>query len=57
MDGVTCSRGCQELNKMGFRSYFREHAPQFMLLEAKASLEDERYAGEVTRELLLSRPV
>jgi hypothetical protein len=40
---------------MSFRSDFREHAPQFMLLKAKASLEDARYVGKVTRELLQTR--
>jgi LacI family transcriptional regulator len=47
---------CQDLNEMGFRSYFREHAPEFALLEPVASLEDAGYAAEITRELLLRSP-
>lgn len=47
---------CQDLNEMGFRSYFREHAPEFTLLEPRASLEDARYAAEVTRDLLAQVP-
>ena len=47
---------CQELNEMGFRSYFREHAPDFTLLEARTSLEDARYGAEATRDLLARHP-
>jgi LacI family transcriptional regulator len=47
---------CQDLNEMGFRSYFREHAPDFSLLEPLSSLEDARYAAEVTRDLLARVP-
>jgi LacI family transcriptional regulator len=47
---------CQELNEIGFRSYFREHAPQFQLLEPMSSLEDRRYAEEMTRDLLKRAP-
>jgi LacI family transcriptional regulator len=47
---------CQDLNEMGFRSYFREHAAEFTLLEARTSLEDARYGAEVTRELLARHP-
>ena len=43
---------CQELNEIGFRSYFREHAPEFQLLEPITSFEDKRFAEELTRELL-----
>ena len=47
---------CQDLNEMGFRSYFREHAPAFAVLETRVSLEDARYAAEVTRDLLAQHP-
>ncbi|MBI2720250.1 MAG: LacI family DNA-binding transcriptional regulator [Rhizobiales bacterium] len=47
---------CQDLNEMGFRSFFREHAPDFDLLEPLASLEDARFAAEVTRDLLTRAP-
>jgi LacI family transcriptional regulator len=47
---------CQDLNEMGFRSHFREHAPEFTVLEALTSLEDSRYAAEMTRELLARNP-
>ncbi len=39
---------CQETCEMSFRSYFREHAPEFRLLEPRTSLEDARYAYEST---------
>lgn len=41
-----------ELSESGFRSYFREHAPQFRLLEPMMSLEDVRIARETTLGLL-----
>ena len=47
---------CQDINEMGFRSYFREHAPDFTLLEPLTSLEDARYAAEITRDLLARVP-
>ena len=47
---------CQDLNEMGFRSYFREHAPEFTLLEPLSSLEDAHYAAEITRDLLARIP-
>ena len=43
---------CQEACEMSFRSYFREHAPDFRLLEPRTSLEDVRYAYESTLDLL-----
>jgi hypothetical protein len=43
---------CQDLNEMSFRSLFREHAREFTVLEALTTLEDPRYAAELTRELL-----
>ncbi len=47
---------CQEAGEMGFRSYFREHAPGFRLLEPLASLEDTRYAHGCTLDLLKRDP-
>ncbi|MER9596865.1 LacI family DNA-binding transcriptional regulator [Mesorhizobium sp. M0244] len=47
---------CQEQNEMGFRSYFREHASDFSLIEPLASLEDSRYSAEITRELFARNP-
>lgn len=47
---------CQDLNEMGFRSFFREHAPGFTILEPLSSLEDARYAAEITRDLLVRHP-
>ncbi len=44
-----------ELAESGFRSYFREHAPAFTLLDASANLEDDRLAYEAVVELL-ARP-
>ena len=47
---------CQETNESGFRSYFREHAPDFTLLEPVSTYEDRRVAREVTEDLLLREP-
>jgi LacI family transcriptional regulator len=47
---------CQEACEMGFRSYFREHAPGFQLLEPRASLEEARYAHASTLDLLQRDP-
>jgi LacI family transcriptional regulator len=41
---------------MGFRSYFREHAPDFELLEPVPSFEDPRFAYEATLDLLRRNP-
>jgi len=43
---------CQDLNESGFRSYFREHAPGFEVIEPGATLEDSAMAAELTRHLL-----
>lgn len=43
---------CQEAAEMGFRSYFREHAPEFEILEPLVSLEDPHYAYENALEML-----
>lgn len=47
---------CQDAAEMSFRSYFREHAPDFRLLEPRTSLEDARYAYESTLDLLKTDP-
>ncbi len=47
---------CQESFEMGFRSYFREHAPDFELLEPMPSFEDPRFAYEATLDLLRRNP-
>ena len=43
---------CQELNEVGFRSYLREHAPEFTVLETLISNEDRKVAAELTTQLL-----
>lgn len=45
-----------ELSEISFRSYFREHAPAFRLLEPLANLEDPHLAHEGTLELLKRNP-
>lgn len=47
---------CQDVCEMSFRSYFREKAPAFHLLEPLTSLEDPRYAHEGTLDLLKRNP-
>lgn len=47
---------CQELNETGFRSYCREHAPGFSLLEPLQTFEDNTVAREVTEQLLRREP-
>ena len=47
---------CQEMNESGFRSYFREHAPDFTLLEPISTFEDRRIARELTEQLLAREP-
>ncbi|TPE44562.1 LacI family DNA-binding transcriptional regulator [Amaricoccus solimangrovi] len=46
----------QEMNESGFRSYFREHAPGFALLEPRATYESAAIAQELTEELLRDHP-
>ena len=43
---------CQEMNESGFRSYFREHAPDFTLLEPLLTFESSAIAQEMTEKLL-----
>lgn len=47
---------CQELAEMSFRSYMREHAPDFELLEPFVTLESNALAEEGMRELLQRYP-
>lgn len=47
---------CQELNESGFRSYLREHAPEFTILEPIQTFEDNSIAREVTEQLLRREP-
>lgn len=47
---------CQEMNESGFRSYFRECAPDFTLLEPISTFEDKAVAREVTEVLLKREP-
>lgn len=47
---------CQDVCEASFRSYFRENAPEFQLLEPLTSLEDPRYAHENTLDLLKRNP-
>jgi LacI family transcriptional regulator len=46
----------QEMNEAGFRSYFREHAPDFTLLEPLSTFESAAAAQEMTERLLASHP-
>jgi LacI family transcriptional regulator len=43
---------CQETNESGFRSYLREHANNFTLLEPQSTFENSHIAREVTEDLL-----
>ncbi|MCB8877709.1 LacI family DNA-binding transcriptional regulator [Acidisoma silvae] len=47
---------CQDLNESGFRSYLREHATQFEVIEPGATLEDANVAAELVRHLLQRHP-
>lgn len=46
----------QEMNEAGFRSYFREHAPEFTLLEPLSTFESGAVAEEMTEKLLREHP-
>ncbi len=46
----------QGMNESGFRSYFREHAPGFSLLEPVSTFEDKTIARDVTETLLKREP-
>jgi len=47
---------CQETNESGFRSYFREHARGFELLEARSTFETDSIARELTEQLCEEHP-
>jgi LacI family transcriptional regulator len=47
---------CQEMNESGFRSYFREFAPEFTLLEPLSTFETSAIAEEITEKLLHEHP-
>jgi LacI family transcriptional regulator len=47
---------CQEMNESGFRSYFREYAPEFTLLEPLLTFESSAIAQEMTERLLHEHP-
>lgn len=47
---------CQEQCEVSFRSYLRECAPEFQVLETLVSLEDKALAQEATLELLQQHP-
>ena len=47
---------CQEMNESGFRSYFREFAPGFSLLEPLSTYETSAVAQEMTEKLLREHP-
>lgn len=47
---------CQEMNESGFRSYFREHRPEFTVLEALSTFEASSVSQEVTEKLLHEHP-
>lgn len=46
----------QEMNETGFRSYFREYAPEFTILEPLATHESAAVAQEMTERLLREHP-
>ncbi|KQZ59844.1 LacI family transcriptional regulator [Rhizobium sp. Root149] len=45
-----------ELREIGFRSYFREHAPDFEVLDTLVNLETVQITHEATLDLLLRHP-
>jgi LacI family transcriptional regulator len=47
---------CQETNESGFRSYFREHASSFVLLEPQSTFENANIARQVTEDILARHP-
>lgn len=46
----------QELSEISFRTYMREHAPDFQLLEPIINLDDERIAYEAVRDMVKNTP-
>lgn len=46
----------QDQNESGFRSYFREHAPEFTLLDPGTTYESKAIAQELTEAMLRDHP-
>lgn len=46
----------QEAAEISFRSYFREHAPEFSVLEPLVNLEEARIANEATLHMIETNP-
>jgi LacI family transcriptional regulator len=46
----------QELSEISFRSYMREHAPEYQLLEPLINLDDQRIAYEAVSHMIASNP-
>jgi len=46
----------QETSEISFRSYFRQHAPAFQLLETVVDQEEDRLAYDSIRALLINHP-
>ena len=46
---------CQETAEISFRAYFREHAPDFHVLEPLVNLEDARIAQAATQSLMAAQ--
>jgi LacI family transcriptional regulator len=46
----------QEAAEISFRSYFREHAPEFTVLEPLVNLEEARIANEATLHMIEANP-
>jgi LacI family transcriptional regulator len=46
----------QETSEISFRSYLREHAPRFRVLDTLVNLEDTQLAHEATLEMLARHP-
>jgi LacI family transcriptional regulator len=47
---------CQDMCEIRFRSYFRERAPEFQVLDAITTFEDSKYAYQSTLDLLHRTP-
>lgn len=47
---------CQDMCEIRFRSYFRERAPDFQVLDAITTFEDSKYAYQSTLDLLHRTP-
>lgn len=47
---------CQEINESGFRSFFREFAPEFTILEPLSTFETSAVAEEITERLVSDHP-